>query len=222
MSVRRTITCLRRTRRWPWAVPVLMLALVPLISNIGGASIPDGAGQIHACYGDDGQLRVIDTAGVTGTCKALETQLSWNQSGPTDLLLGFNAVANGTDATTNSTTFVSVPGASAPIVVPPGQTATVVAVFTAESLCTGASGWCSVRILVDGVEASPAVGSTFAFDSNDDGTVTTASWESHSITRFATGIGAGTHTVTVERWVSAASVNFRLDDFTLVVQAMKT
>src|SRR5262245_3014003 len=36
--------------------------------------------------------------------------------------------------------------------------------FTAESACSGGSGWCSVRILIDGVEADPVVGTDFSFN----------------------------------------------------------
>lgn len=82
MVVRRTTARLRPRRAWTLAVPVLLFAWVLSSNGSGGASIPDGAGVIHACYTDDGRLRVIDTAEVTGTCKALETALSWNQAGP--------------------------------------------------------------------------------------------------------------------------------------------
>lgn len=81
MGVRRALTRFY-ARRWPLVVPVLALLAVPLATNIGGAAIPDGAGVIHACYGDDHLLRVIDTADPTGTCKALEKPVSWSQTGP--------------------------------------------------------------------------------------------------------------------------------------------
>lgn len=80
MRVRRTTSSSRHVGLW--AVPVLLLALVPLASNIGGASIPDSSDVIHTCYDRDGRLRVIDTAAVSGFCKALEKPLSWNQTGP--------------------------------------------------------------------------------------------------------------------------------------------
>jgi hypothetical protein len=82
MKARRTVSRLRRAGPWPWTVPVLLLALVPLASNIGGASIPDSSDVIHTCYDRDGKLRVIDTAAVAGVCQALEKPLSWNQLGP--------------------------------------------------------------------------------------------------------------------------------------------
>jgi hypothetical protein len=204
---------------------MLMLAMVPLISNIGGAAIPDAAGDIHACYGDDGQLRVIDTEdGFTGSCKALETPLSWNQTGtPVGSLLGFNAAAGPDYRTTTSTTFIGLTGGSTTVAVPTGQTATIVAVFTAESSCYGADGYCSVQILINGVPGEPDVADNFAFDSTDDNTASDESWESHSVARFATGLGAGTHTVDVE-WAVVdlgGAPTFSLDNFTLVVQAIK-
>ena len=59
----------------------------------------------------------------------------------------------------------------------------VLARFTAESACFGGSGWCSARILVDGVEADPVAGTDFAFDSTDSNRETSSSWESHSMER---------------------------------------
>jgi hypothetical protein len=91
--------------------------------------------------------------------------------------------------------------------------------FSAESACFGSSsGWCSVRILVDGLEAAPAAGADFAFDSNDGGSEGSTSWESHSVDRSAGPFGAGFHTVKVQ-WktagCSATCPTFRLDDWSL-------
>jgi hypothetical protein len=45
------------------------------------ATIPDGGGVIHGCYGPSGKLRVIDTdAGES--CNGSETAVTWNQTGP--------------------------------------------------------------------------------------------------------------------------------------------
>jgi hypothetical protein len=51
------------------------------------ASIPDGSGVIHGCYGkpgtpQKGQLRVINT-GIGEVCRYYENPLDWNQTGPT-------------------------------------------------------------------------------------------------------------------------------------------
>jgi hypothetical protein len=51
------------------------------LGGIAYASIPDGSGVIHGCYGNsNGQLRVIDDA--QQTCKNQETPLDWNAQGP--------------------------------------------------------------------------------------------------------------------------------------------
>jgi hypothetical protein len=62
-------------------IATAVVVLVPAASGIAYATIPDGAGAIHACYSKSGgALRVIDDS-VTG-CKASETSLSWNVAGP--------------------------------------------------------------------------------------------------------------------------------------------
>src|SRR4051794_13715508 len=88
--------------------------------------------------------------------------------------------------------------------------------FTAETACYGAnSGWCSVRILVDGLEAEPTVGTDFAFD--DAGIA--SGWESHSVERVRTVTTSGTHTVTVQATEIGGLTN-RLDDWTLTAMAV--
>ncbi len=92
----------------------------------------------------------------------------------------------------------------------------IVARFTAESACYGStSGWCSVRILVDGVEAEPVVGTDFAF--NDAGSA--SSWESLSVERVHTVSATGSHTVVVQA-ASVGSLTDRLDDWTLTATAV--
>ncbi len=83
--------------------------------------------------------------------------------------------------------------------------------FTAESQCSGTGGgWCSVRILIDGVEAEPVVGSDFAFDNAEPG----STWESHSVARVRTVRTTGWHTVLVQATQVGPSTE-RLDDWTL-------
>lgn len=89
--------------------------------------------------------------------------------------------------------------------------------FTAESACYGAAaGWCSVRILIDGVEAEPVVGTDFAFD--DAGPAT--AFESHSVERVHTVTTSGTHTVTVQAASVGGTLTDRLDDWTLTAMAV--
>jgi hypothetical protein len=103
--------------------------------------------------------------------------------------------------------------------VPSGQSALILARFAGESYCDGGttSNYCSVRIMIDGVEAQPAVGFDFAFDTDsasDDW------WEAHSIDRSAV-VGAGSHTVTVQWAVTDSGTTFRLDDWSLTVERSK-
>jgi hypothetical protein len=49
-------------------------------AGVALASIPDSSGEIHGCYGKNGDLRVIDP--VSGNCRGEETALNWSQGGP--------------------------------------------------------------------------------------------------------------------------------------------
>jgi len=142
-------------------------------------------------------------------------------TGPTGPAGGLNTgasiafkVASGPDAaTTTSTSFTDLTSTS--IDIPSGSTATVVATFSAESACSG-GGFCSVRILIDGNEMNPNTGTDFAFDSSDNNTETSSSWESHAIVRSRDGIASGSHTVAVQYKAGAGSA-FRLDDWGLSI-----
>jgi hypothetical protein len=57
------------------------VAGLALAGGIAYATIPDGNGVVHGCYGNiSGQLRVIDPS-AGGACKSSETSLDWNQQG---------------------------------------------------------------------------------------------------------------------------------------------
>ncbi len=132
-------------------------------------------------------------------------------------------IARSTDAfSTTSTSYVNVPGGSAFIGVGSGDSALILARFSAESVCFGAGGWCSVRILLFGpagaVEMNPASGSDFAFDSTDAGRSTSAEWESHSMDRSSNVVGAGSYTVVVQAATVGSPITFRLDDYSLTVE----
>jgi hypothetical protein len=77
---------LPRLRRTP-VLACCIVALVMVAGGIAYAAIPDSNGVIHACYLNaaggqpQGSLRVIDTA-KSQTCKATETALNFNQTGP--------------------------------------------------------------------------------------------------------------------------------------------
>ena len=62
-------------------VLVLSFGLIALAAGIAYATIPDSAGVIHGCYGNTGQLRVIDPSN-GDACKNNETGLDWSKTGP--------------------------------------------------------------------------------------------------------------------------------------------
>jgi len=118
---------------------------------------------------------------------------------------------------TSSTSFVDLPGALVGINVPAGKFQLVQVRFSGESYCFGsttlAGNWCSIRILVDGVEMLPNVGSNFAFDSNgaaDD------FWEGNAMERTLV-VRGGAHVIRAQWSVNNAGVSFGLDDWTFTV-----
>lgn len=140
--------------------------------------------------------------------------------------------------TTASEKFVSLPGARTMVRVPAGKNALVNVAFTAESRCSevnsAAPNWCEVRILVNGVEAAPAASSfapdTFAFDSTDNGTETSASWEAHAMDRHRCVMNEKNDTYTdvpvevqwkVTNFDGANAPDFWLDDWSLTVELAK-
>ena len=66
----------RRTFGWIAAAAVVVAVVG---GGVAQAEIPDGNGEIVACFGPEGSLRVIDTdAGEI--CRAQEVELAWSQS----------------------------------------------------------------------------------------------------------------------------------------------
>lgn len=129
------------------------------------------------------------------------------------------AYATGGGASTySSTSWTEVAGASTTVHVQDGHHGHVMARFAAESACYGADTYCGVRILVDGVELAPTSGSDFAFDSSDNNSETSSSWESHATERISDVVGPGSHTVKVEVKVHNGAATLRLDDWTLVAE----
>jgi hypothetical protein len=124
--------------------------------------------------------------------------------------------------TTASTVWVNVPGATTTVTIPALTTDLILAQYTAESVCFGASGWCPVRILLNGVEMDPASGTDFAFDSSDGGAASPSSWESHAVQRSRAYTNSNTFpvsvTIQVQYMTTVAGMTFRLDDWHLTVQ----
>jgi hypothetical protein len=71
-------------RRRTIAIVIVVAAVATVAAGIAGASIPDGTGNVHACYKrDSGVLRVIDTDVAGTACKATsEALLQWNVTPP--------------------------------------------------------------------------------------------------------------------------------------------
>lgn len=119
--------------------------------------------------------------------------------------------------TTTSQSFQDLPGATENVIVPPGETARLYVLFSAESACYGGTGYCSVRILVDGNEIQPAGGTDFRFDSTDVGDEGSSSWEAHAMVRNSDTLSAGAHAVKVQYRTNAVATTLRLDDWSLVI-----
>jgi hypothetical protein len=105
-------------------------------------------------------------------------------------------------------------GASVTVTV--DRPATLVATFSAESVCYGGGAltWCGVDLEANG---TPMDGeSDDAFDSNDNNTETDSSWETHSVTRTLS-VEPGTYNVTVDFGPKFGDGTFELDDWNLVV-----
>jgi hypothetical protein len=119
--------------------------------------------------------------------------------------------------TTNSTSFVNLPGGAVTIVVPAGHSQLVQATFSSESYCFWYDGaayqYCLMQILADGIEMLPASGGGFVFDTNgqtDDG------WEAHAMARTIV-LGPGTHIIRVQWAVSDPGLYLALNNWTLTV-----
>ncbi len=166
---------------------VLRLAVALTATALVGA----GAQQALASGGDNGSLVPSPASASLGAQRIV-------------------AVRESVASTTSSTTYVTLTSAS--VTIPSGQRGLMVAHFSGESLCGGTSGYCSLRILIDGTEMVPNSGTDFAFDSPGD------SWESHAMERTWSGAAAGTHTFTLQRAVVGSASSFRLDDWVFDVQ----
>jgi hypothetical protein len=127
----------------------------------------------------------------------------------------------------SSDAWVQLPGAQVEFSTPEDMQGQLLATFSAETACTGAAGFCRVRVMVDDpstgavgpVELAPEAGG-FAFDSSDGGSETTWSWESHSMQRVADldDLAQGDAWVA---WVEVSTfqdVTFRVDDWVLSLE----
>jgi hypothetical protein len=117
-------------------------------------------------------------------------------------------VITSTSYTQVTSTTITVPSSIA--------AARLLARFSAESVCNGAAGsWCTLRILVNGFEMNPVVGTDYAWDSPGDKGGTA------SIDRTSGILLAGTHTVSVEARLVGAATLLSLDDWLLTLELWK-
>jgi hypothetical protein len=177
-----------------------------LRADFRAGSIPRGAA------GPPGPAGPAGPTGATGPA---------GPAGPTNagVSLAVKNLSDTADKTTTSTSYEDL--ASTTIDVPNGNTATLVATFSAESACyNAASGTCGVKITVDGNEMNPNAGNDYDFDYSATGK-SASSHQGHALVRYQGNIGAGTHKVTIQYRVSNSSVKFRIDDWALSVVAYK-
>ena len=168
-------------------------------------------------------IRPVLPALLVGTLAAIAAQmpLSAATTLSATTMRAVKVVRETVASATAATAWVNVPGATATMTVPAFTTDLFVARFTAESVCYGKSGWCPVRILLNGVEMDPAAGTDFAFDSSDAGTASPSSWESHAVERsrpYTTSTAPITVTIQVQYMVTSPGMTVRLDDWHLTVQ----
>lgn len=134
-------------------------------------------------------------------------------------------VATGSSSsTTASQSWVDLPGSEIVVKVAAGKEKYFLATFSAESRCTrdgGTSGYCPLRILLNGTELAPAVGNDFAFDSAVTPDNADDKWEAHSIQRVIGPVASGTYTMKVQYRTTTADMDFRLDDWVFSVMKAK-
>jgi hypothetical protein len=117
---------------------------------------------------------------------------------------------------TSSTSFVDITGADETVTVPAGETARLYVTFAAESFCSAAASWCSVRITVNGTEIEPAAGTNYAFDSGAGAD----NWEGNSLVRVSGTLAAGSHVVRAQFAVVGGGT-VTLDDWAMVVERVR-
>jgi hypothetical protein len=118
--------------------------------------------------------------------------------------------------TTSSTSFVNFTADS--IVVPANGSYRVLVTVSGESACDATS-WCTMEILVDGVQTNPKSGSDFAFDSPGGNAWTSNSMQGTSDLITGTGV-ARSVTIDVE-WAVVGGGSWRMDDWTVSAQLWK-
>jgi hypothetical protein len=178
-------------------------------ADFRAGSIPRGPKGAAGPPGPAGPAGPAGTTGAAGPAGPINAGVS----------LAVKNVNDTGDKTTSSTSYEDV--GSTTIDIPTGNTATLVATFSAESACyNAASGTCGVKITIDGNEMNPNAGNDYDFDYSATGKSST-SHQGHALVRYQGNIGAGSHKVLVQYRASNSSVKFRIDDWALSVVAYK-
>lgn len=131
-------------------------------------------------------------------------------------------------STVAANTFATITTILVPVTA--GRTALINARWHGETVCTEGDtdpNWCSMRILIGGVEGHPQSGLDFAIDSHDQGDESFGSWEGHGFERHRCLRNAGTTTINVPvtlQWAvrnfpaDATRPSFRIDDWSFVAE----
>jgi hypothetical protein len=188
----------------------------PQLKNNAVTSAKVANGTLVKADFKSGQL----TPGPAGPAGPAGPKGDTGPAGPpgTGTTLAFATAVGDSPTTTTSATLSTVGSAS--LTVPTGQTATVIATFSAESVCrNGVS--CTLRLFIDDTEMNPEDGTNFWFDSpSSSASPNFADYEAHSITRIRVGVAAGAHTISAQIQSNGGST-FRVDDWSLVAVAYK-
>jgi hypothetical protein len=170
------------------------------------------------------RLVALATAGIVivGVADIARATLTTHTAGAVKQLI----VQSSTDPfATESTSYTPVPGAQVNVSVATGSNVLLDIRYTAESVCIQpnqlTNGYCSVAIFVDGIQADPASGPDFAFDSTDKGKEGPGSLEGHAMERSRI-VGPGAHQVVVVARVVNGATNFQLDDWHLAIDVANT
>ncbi len=161
-----------------------------------------------------GLLVALATVCIPAVAGAVVTDV---QGGP---IQSIKILRNDSSASTTSTTFLDVPGATTTLKVKQDDTLVTVR-YSAESQCNGggAGNWCSLRIVAerngDETELRPASGQDFAFDSVETGG--DGFWTSASMDRSIV-LPKGKYKIKLQWSTTSASTTFRLDDSSLTIE----
>lgn len=136
-------------------------------------------------------------------------------------------VVETTLATTESSTFVDIPGMSTTINVPASQRALLIITFSAEVTCQPegvVEGSCLISVLVDGAPSTPAHVIFDGSHDNDAGVHSDQSESEANSMQFVAGpLSSGPHEVKVQ-WMTDAGtgdIEFRMQERTLTVLRAK-